>query len=315
MRFSVVIPTWNRCEVLNRTLEALLNQDSAPPFEILVVDDGSQDETARAVFRLQERAGIPVHYFYQPNRKQGAARNLGARHARGDWLLFLGDDTIPSPQLVAAHDSTHARLDPDPGVSRTTVIGYTTWPPHFRRSRFLEYIGEYGWQFGFALIENPLDVPFNFFYTSNLSLSRHRFVEEGGFDESFQDYGWEDIELSLRLKRAGMRIAYAADAVAYHDHPTDLRSFAARQRKVGRSAWSFHRRHPDAAGFLGLDRIPRYTRLSHWKLRLIGWLCRLTEYRSRPDLSRYYPDLMTYHYMLGVLEGKEANARSGTGKL
>ncbi len=309
MQLSVVIPTWNRYRVLARTLEALLHQEEAPAFEVLVVDDGSTDATADVVTQIQLQSPVPVHYLYQPNRKQGAARNLGARRACGHWLVFLGDDIIPSPRFLAEHLAAHLSLDPDPAASRTSVIGYTTWPPEFRRTRFLDYIGEYGWQFGFALIQDPLDVPFNFFYTSNLSLPRRRFLESGGFDESFQEYGWEDIELSLRLQKAGMRLTYAEKASACHNHPLDLRRFAARQRQVGRSAWSFYRRHPDAAGFLGLDRLASYSPLAHLKMRVVGALCRLTEYRQWPDLSRFYPDLMTYYYMLGVLEGKDAGPR------
>ncbi len=309
MQLSVVIPTWNRCDVLTRTLEALLRQAEAPEFEVLVVDDGSTDSTASAVARLQQEAAVPLHYLYQPNRKQGAARNLGARHACGRWLVFLGDDIIPAPGFLAEHLAAHLRLDPDPAASRTSVIGYTTWPPEFRRTRFLNYIGEYGWQFGFALIQDPLDVPFNFFYTSNLSISRQRFLESGGFDESFQEYGWEDIELSLRLRRKGMRLVYAEKARAYHEHHLDLRSFALRQRRVGRSAWKFYRLHPEAASLLGIDNLPSCSRLRRLKMGLLGILCRLTEYRNWPDLSRFYPDLMTYYYMLGVLEGKDAGSQ------
>lgn len=310
MQLSVVIPTWNRCRLLVRTLEALLHQEDAPEFEVLVVDDGSTDTTADVVTQIQLRSPVPVHYLYQSNRKQGAARNLGARRALGGWLVFLGDDIIPSPRFLAEHRDAHLRLDPDPAASRTSVIGYTTWPPEFRRTRFLDYIGEYGWQFGFALIRDPLDVPFNFFYTSNLSLPRRRFLESGGFDESFQEYGWEDIELSLRLQKAGMRLAYAETASAYHNHPLDLRRFADRQRRVGRSAWSLYRRHPDAAAFLGIQGLTPYSPLAHLKMRVLGILCRLTEYRRWPDFSRFYPDLMTYYYMLGVLEGKDAGRRT-----
>lgn len=312
MRFSVIVPTWNRSRVLGLTLDSLSRQDQAPEFEILVVDDGSTDDTRQTVFHRQTACPAPLHYLYQPNRKQGAARNLGARNASGDLLLLLGDDIVPTPRFLAEHDRAHRLLNPTPAEGSATVVGYTTWPPHFERTRFLEYIGEHGWQFGYALIEDPHDLPFNFFYTSNLSLPRARFLASGGFDESFQEYGWEDIELSFRLKASGMRIAYAPSAVAYHEHPTDFRRFTHRQLQVGRSAWSFARRQPKASDFLGLDRIPNYSRTQHWRFRLLSFLCEVTERSRWLDLSRFYPDLMTYFYMLGVIEGRDLKADHGS---
>ena len=100
MRISVVIPTYNRSRILVRTLEALRRQtvleeseaDSGggAPYEVIVVDDGSTDDTGERVRGIS--AGYPVRlvYLHQENRKQGAARNLGVRRARGEWLVFWG---------------------------------------------------------------------------------------------------------------------------------------------------------------------------------------------------------------------------------
>ncbi|MFQ5741409.1 MAG: glycosyltransferase family 2 protein, partial [Acidobacteriota bacterium] len=269
-------------------------------YEVVVVDDGSTDATAETVRGTTFGYPVPLRYFSQPNRRQGAARNLGARQARGRYLLFLGDDTVPAPHFLAQHAASHAGAE-----RQLVVIGYTPWGQDLPRTRFMEYIGERGWQFGFSLIQNPDNVPFNFFYTSNLSLSRSFFLEAGGFDEDFREYGWEDVELSLRLKGRGMRLVYNPQAVAYHHHPTSIASFAARQRKVGFSAWTFYRKHPDMADFLNVERVPDYTLLQRLKMELLTQLCRLTEKFSRPDLSSYYPDLMSYHYNLGIVDARE----------
>lgn len=301
MEFSVVIPTYNRAPILARTLRALpADNADFTDYEVIVVDDGSTDGTADVVHQMQESFPVALHYLRQPNRKQGAARNLGARQAAGDYLIFLGDDTIPASDFLREHARSH--LDRD---CRHVVIGYTRWAEDFPVTRFMEYIGEQGWQFGFSLIENPEDLPFNFFYTSNVSLARAFFWEGGGFDEGFQEYGWEDIELSLRLKKQGMRLTYNPRAVAYHHHPTSLCSFIQRQRKVGCSAWNFYQRHPEMAGFLGVLRARPYSTVEKFKMALLTWACCLTEKAERPDLSRYYPDLMTYYYNLGVLKRKD----------
>lgn len=304
MRFSVVIPTFNRAPVLKMTIEALDRQDFDPAeFEVLVVDDGSEDATAALLQDLTARLSVRLRFFRQDNRKQGAARNLGARQARGDRLVFLGDDIVPASDLLTRHLQTHARYENLHPPEKLVAVGYTTWPDSFRVTRFLRFIGEEGWQFGYGLIEDPADLPFNFLYTSNVSLSRDFFLEAGGFDEDFQEYGWEDIELSLRLKRREARIVLARNAVAFHHHAMDLASFIERQKKVGCSAWKFYRKHPELSDFLNTRRIPYYSWLDHLKWKALTWACRMTEYRRRPDLSRFYPDLMSYYYNLGLLEG------------
>jgi glycosyltransferase involved in cell wall biosynthesis len=305
--FSVLIPTHNRASILGLTLKALASQSKeAGSFEVLVVDDGSSDDTCDQVKLIQKDFPSPLHYFYQPNRKQGAARNLGAQNAKGRFLLFLGDDTVPSGNFIEEHRRTqedHQSFQKE--SSNIVTIGYTTWPEEFARTRFLDYIGEKGWQFGFSLIEDRENVPFNYFYTSNLSISRELFLEAGGFDESFHEYGWEDIELSLRLQGCGMQLVFNPAALTHHHHPVTLSSFIERQRKVGYSAWDFYKRHPEMAEFLSIDRIPRYRFSDHLRIRTLTYLCRIFEKSEWLDLSRYYPDILSYYYMLGVIAGED----------
>ncbi len=306
MEFSVVIPTFNRCRILSMTLRALALQEpgpasgEVPDFELIVVDDGSTDDTAAVVAQLSKGFPVPLQYLHQKNRKQGAARNLGAGRARGKYLVFLGDDTVPRRDFLVEHSQSHRQAD-----HRTAVIGYTPWADDSPKTRFMEYIGEKGWQFGFSLIEDPQRVPFNFFYTSNLSLPRDLFLASGGFDEDFREYGWEDIELSLRLHALGMRIVYNPQAVAHHYHPTSIATFVRRQRKVGYSAWTFYRKHPEMASFLNIHRVPRYGWSKKLQMALLTWICCWTERRRWPDLSRYYSDLMSYHYNQGILDGRK----------
>ena len=309
MDLSVVIPTYNRVATLTLTLEALARQSVKPAaFEVLVVDDGSEDDTAEQVRKIQLDYPVPLHYFYQPNRKQGTARNLGARSAQGHLLLFLGDDIVPTQSLLSEHLQAHQVHNTSPGCSpKLVVIGYITWPPTLNRTPFLEYIGEQGWQFGFSLIEDPNDVDFNYFYSSNVSINRAFFLESGGFDESFKEYGWEDIELSLRLKNRGMKLIYCSGAVAHHHHEVRIASFAERQRKVGQSAWNFYHRHPQMANFLGIDRIPEYSTIDRLKFWLLGRLYRTFERSDMFSLSRYYPDLMTYYYTQGLIAGRTSS--------
>ena len=101
-----------------------------------------------------------------------------------------------------------------------------------------------------------------------------------------------------------MRLVYHPRAVAYHHHPTSVRAFVRRQRRVGASAWSFYGKHPEMADFLNVDRLPRYRLRDRIRMELLTWICAWTERRLWPDLSSFYPDLMSYHYNLGLLQGR-----------
>ncbi len=171
--FSVVVPTYDRMDVLPEVLDALEGQRGAPPFEVVVVDDGSGEATRE--FLAARRFAVPARVLIQENRGPAAARNAGVRAAAGRRVAFLGDDTVPTPGWLAAHAGAHEARGGGPELA---VIGYTRWHPRVRTNPFLTYINEHGLQFGYRLIDDPEDVPFNFFYTSNLSLSRERLLAE-----------------------------------------------------------------------------------------------------------------------------------------
>lgn len=227
-------------------VEAQALEDDAVPFEVVVVDDGSTDGTGDW---LEHREwAVPVTVVRQENRGPATARNAGVTAARGRWAAFLGDDTVPQSGWLRAHREAHRRRGDGPDLA---VLGYTAWHPRMRLTPFLEYINEMGAQFGYGIIEDPEDVPFNFFYTSNVSIHRRRLLDEP-FDLGFPYAAWEDTELSYRLDKGGLRLVYEPSAVTWHDHPTSFERFCQRQEKAGYSAVVFHRLHPELGGFLGV---------------------------------------------------------------
>jgi len=259
-KLSVVIPTYNRLEILPRVLAALESQTIAPgAFEVIVVDDGSSDGTA--AYLAGHRPAFEFHAFSQTNSGPAGARNRGVSSARGELVVFLGDDTVPEPDFLSVHAEAHRVR----AGRRIAVLGYTTWPRDRRVTPFLHHINEYGLQFGYELIRDPEAVPFNFFYTSNISLPRRAFEEHGFFDTTFPDAAWEDIELSYRLSRNGYGIVYEPRALVRHHHDITFASFRRRQERSGRAAAIFYRKHPELADFLGVsavgERIPPWTRL------------------------------------------------------
>ena len=296
LRYSVVIPAHDRCEILLEVLAALERQVGAPEFEVVVVDDGSRDGTPE---RLRGRGGdLALTVLVQEARGPAAARNRGVAAASGDRVAVLGDDTVPEPGWLAAHAAAHERRNLDDGLA---VVGYTGWHPRVRRSAFLDYLNDHGLQFGYALIRNPDEVPFNFFYTSNLSLSRRRLLEEP-FDERFPYPAWEDIEASYRLARRGLRLVYAPEARTAHDHPTDFDRFAVRQERAGYCGVVFFLRHPELAEFLGLGAGgPAPMPPAGPQRRKEALVRALQKWPVR--LPRLWEETLRYHYLRGLHRG------------
>ena len=293
MTWSLVIPTFNRAGILSKCLAALENQVSGIAFEVVVVDDGSTDDTAGVLDRWSGRR-FALKALRQPNSKPAAARNLGLRHCRGQYVVFLGDDIIAEPNFLAEHARAHADF-----AREAAVLGYTFWSRELRVTRFMRYLGEQGWQFGYALIQDPTDLPFNFFYTSNISLPFTLIERVGTFDESFGTAGWEDTEYGYRLKQMGGKILFQKTARAEHLHSTTFHSFCARQYRVGQFAPNFFEKHPELRKTLGAE-APLPSPARRLALNLLTCLCGLEDRFQGLDMSRYYPDLMTYHYLRGV---------------
>lgn len=213
MSVTVIIPTYNRAAILAQTLEAYGRQTADHRIcEILVIDDGSTDETRAVVERTSESCQ-PVRYLGQPNLGLAAARNHGIREAVGDLLLFGDDDIIPSPNLVAEHVKWQDRY-PDGNCG---VLGYVAWWPGVRPTPFMRWSGLYGPQFNFGHFQQGQQLGYEVAYFCNTSVPAKFLRGSGMFNESFRTYGYEDIELSYRLAKNGYRCFFNRDAIGYHN--------------------------------------------------------------------------------------------------
>ncbi|HEX9732995.1 MAG TPA: glycosyltransferase family 2 protein [Thermoanaerobaculia bacterium] len=240
---TVVIATYDRRPILERTLDALAAQ-TRRDFLVVVVDDGSGDGTWEWLESRASAAAVPeLAVARQENRGQGQARNRGLRLAAGPLTLFLGDDVIPRPDFVAEHLAAHAAA-PEPRA----VVGFTDWRRReMKVTPALEMAGREGHQFGYGHMTPGGEVPFTCFYTSNVSLPREALGADP-FDPAFRRYGWEDVELGYRLSRRGLKLYYHPAAAAEHLHPMTLADLFARQRLVGRGLDELLRLHPELAG-------------------------------------------------------------------
>jgi len=296
--FSIVIPTYKRLPMLLRVLDALEAQLEAPDFEVIVIDDGSGDETS-SVMSERHASKYALTFRSQTNAGPGRARNHGVSLATGRYILFIGDDTVPEPTFLAEHARVHRDAKDDPLVA---CLGYTGWPPGERVTAFMDYINDYGLQFGYKLIRNGEIVPFNFFYTSNISLDRELLGSEP-FDTTFPAAAWEDIELAFRLDARGLKIRYNARAVTRHYHPMTVDSFARRQYTVGRSGAIFYRKHPELAGFLGVHELETRTLADERRLAHLRRRARLGERFRVLATNRVFETLMREHYLRGLRDG------------
>ncbi len=301
MRLSVVIPTFDRKERLGRTLAALETQrgDVEGGVEILVVDDGSTDGTRELLAGLQKEGRLRA---LSPGRGGPArARNAGALEAAGEILVFLGDDIVPEPRFLAAHDGAHRET---PHESRA-VLGRTEWDSsRMRVTPMLRHLEEKGLQFGYGLIRDPENVPAWFFYASNVSLPQEAFLRLGGFDESFGGAAWEDVEFALRAAadRPPLRLVYRPQARARHDHPTTVESFRARQKASGMAAARLLARHPDLASPLGVSGARSLGATRPPLLSAAESLIKALDPLGVPLPGRIYDKLFRWDYLNGLRE-------------
>jgi len=223
---AVVIPTRDRWDILQRTLAALRAQ-TTQGFEVVVVVDG----TDQTVPDLDARVVVKEH------GGPGAARNAGAAATERSIVLFLGDDMIPEPGLVAAHMARHA-AEP---ATQVAVLGAVEWHPEVRDSRLLRWLDWSQTQFDFDGIDQD-DAGFGRFYSCNVSLKRDLFDRVGGFDDEFVYY-YEDLDLGWRLGEAGMVLRYEPGARVQHLHAYDLPRIQQRFRGIARGELMMSRKH------------------------------------------------------------------------
>lgn len=212
MDLTIIIPTRNRAQLAARAVRAHLSQLwDGPPFEIIVVDDGSTDNTRHLLGQLASENPGRLRTLAQPNRGAAAARNAGLRAARGRIVLYTDDDIVPAPNFATEHYRAHATN----GATSLAVIGRTVWPPEPKPRPFKRWYGEAGPLLDLRALETGATT-WRHFYSGNLSLNREFQLRNGLYDERFRGYGWEDMELGYRLWSHGLRITYNPRAVGHH---------------------------------------------------------------------------------------------------
>lgn len=308
MKVSVVIPTHNRQDTLQKAIQAYLNQ-TVPSnlFEILAVDDGSSDGTPRVVAGFIGSGPIGIRYFREEQRGPAAARNLGIRESVGEIILFSDDDIVPARNLVAEHISWHEKY-PETCVA---VLGYVTWAPEVEATPFMKWYGERGPLFAYAHFAGRTQIDSRFFYSCNVSLKAEFLRNNGTFDEEFTSAAFEDTELGYRLAKRGMRLLYNPFAVGYHYQRFSLEDACRRVQRVVAARRILERKE---AGISLLElESPRNSgltkRLGKWMAaRLVG---ALTPFRHLLDSRVNLPSFVYRAFLWYYATEAERAARQG----
>lgn len=270
-RFSVVIPTYRRRERVLRNLRALAEQGFSD-FEAIVVDDGSDDGSAAALRALE--TPFPLAVLEQENQGAAGARNVGARAARGEILLFLDDDMEAAPSLLAEHDRSHRE-------GADLVVGDMPLHPGSPAGLLSWGVGVWAQTRRERLTEPGAEPGLDDLLTGQMSISREAFDRLGGFDTSFTReglFGGEDIDFSYRVVKAGLRVAYNPAAISHQYYDVDPAAYLRRSRETGRSEEELVLKHPEQRD--RFDAAPDFhTRRSRM---LLGPLVAAPDWASQP---------------------------------
>jgi cellulose synthase/poly-beta-1,6-N-acetylglucosamine synthase-like glycosyltransferase len=230
MEISVVVPARNAARTIGRCLEGLLEQNAPSDlYQVIVVDDGSTDDTRRVV----QEAGVEL--IAQPHEGPAAARNRGVVASKGEIVLFTDADCVPAGTWI--QEMVRPFDDPEivgvKGVYRTRQRGIVP--------RFVQL--EYEERYELMARQRWID----FIDTYSAGYRREVFLAEGGFDTRYPNASVEDQELSFRMAELGHKMIFNPGAAVYHQHPETLTAYFARKFNIGYWKVKVLRRHPGKA--------------------------------------------------------------------
>lgn len=229
-KVSVIVPAYNSAKTLPLTIEALINQSyPADSLEIIVVDDGSTDDTREKV------KAYPVKYIYQKNAGPAAARNSGWRASTAEMICFTDADCIPEKDWVRKLvQSYNAPAIGAVGGSyaianKQNLLAACIYQEivlrHLKMPRYPRALGSY-----------------------NLSVKKKVLVETGGFNEAFQMASAEDNDLSYKIRKIGYLLAFDKDILVSHFHPENLKRYLKSQFWHGFWRVKLYKEHPNMSG-------------------------------------------------------------------
>lgn len=227
--FSIVIPTYNRPERLEKCLQSMTQLEyPCDRFEVIVVDDGSQMPLTNIIAQFETE--IALRLIRQDNAGPASARNTGAAAAQGTYLVFTDDDCQPHSHWLSALAESIADR-PDALIGGCTVNALPENLYSTTSQLLIDYLYHY---------YNQVKGEATFFASNNFAVPRNAFQRLGGFDTSFPLAAGEDREFCDRWRYHQMPMEYAPEMKIDHGHRLSLASFWRQHFNYGRGAFCFH---------------------------------------------------------------------------
>lgn len=238
-RISVIVPTFQRRDLVTKLVDALNQQIYDKPFETIVIVDGSSDGTEAALSRVSTK--FPMRVVVQSNHGSARARNRGAGEACGEILLFLDDDMEPDPHLLAEHDRSHSQ-------GAMAVSGALPLHPDSPSNLLSKGIGLWAEERTRRLRQRDVKPRYFEFVSGQFSVRRSVFEELGGFDEGFTaagSYGNEDLDFGYRFIRSGHPWRYNPAAISRQRYIVDAAGYLRQYHQVGLADVALVRKFPE----------------------------------------------------------------------
>jgi glycosyltransferase involved in cell wall biosynthesis len=291
MKLSVIIPTYNRCAIIEKTLAGLCNQAEPEHLhEVIIVSDGSTDGTSAVVEAFSAR--LPIRFLPLTKGTVSKARNSGLEQAEGTVVVFLDDDIVPSPNFLAEHAKFH-RDFPAPEAA---LLGYVTWSPECRITPFMRWYGEYGGLAPYSLIRGEGPISPNFLVTANVSVKKEFAQRVGGFNPDLTVH--EDYDFGYRMAAIGLRMYFRRDALGYHYQTFTFERACRRCKRLSSNLAPF------LATNAGRELLRKKSRLSH---RIIEGLARVPAAMFSPLLHFIDSDVVLPNSIYRLLYWDRAN--------
>jgi O-antigen biosynthesis protein len=230
-RVSVIVPVYNGGRVVCETVRCLLRQ-TFPPAEIIVVDDGSTDDT----LALLKGFGDQIILLTQANGGPASARNHGLRVATGDFVAFTDSDCLPQPGWLSG------LMEGFTGAAVGGVGGSVNRADN-------NLFGEYADMYGVLAPEVDESGDIKYFATANVCFRADVLREAGWFDEDFRRPGAEDVDVCIRVRGLGYKLRFSEKALVLHYHKDSVRSLLRTMANYGEGTYILCAKHPDVNGF------------------------------------------------------------------
>jgi len=258
VKVSVIFATYNRADIIDNVLNAWdeVNKNTKYKYEIICSDDESSDNTVEL---LKQKKGLPLIVLENSHGGASKARNAALEIAKGELIIFTGDDIFPYPDYVNDHYESYLKYG-----SKVSTLGQIDWHENIEISHLMNHITNVGCeQFGFAGLMPYQLTDLRHFYTSNISVAKSELDQLGEyFNLTFDKYGFEDIELGYRLSKNGIRILYNPDILVYHHHEYhSVDKFCRRQLSAGDQLVVFEKLHPDLYNNIGFENTKTFAQI------------------------------------------------------